>query len=383
MTTRFETADRMQLPGYPFAALERKAAEIRASGKPLYDLSIGDPDLPPPVFVTDAVKEAMQDDRSHRYPSSRGDSAVRESVARWFKARFKVDVDPSNQVCILIGAKEGLSHIAQAVVNPGDIVAVPDPAYPVYWRAGCRLIGGKLKVLPLVAEKGFLPDLDMAFGARLLYLNYPNNPTGAMAPDHFLEHVAESIEANPGMTVAYDMAYSEMTFGERARSLLEFTADAVEFHSLSKMANATGFRVGFAVGSEDRISALIRVKEEIDSGVPLPFQKALAAVLDKYEGAEPPVEIRRHREIYRARREKLFHAFEQLGLDVFKSDATFYVWFRVGDDEMDFVTRAMEAGILLTPGSGFGEGGRGWVRASATAPDEAIDRAVSLLKGLI
>jgi len=183
----FKVARRLDdLPGYPFAELERKASQLRAEGKPLYDLSIGDPDLEPADFIKDAIRDSINNPKSHYYPSSVGDLDVRKTIAKWYQGRFGVEINPTNQICLLIGAKSGLSQMARAVVNPGDIVAVPDPAYPVYGRAGCRLLDGKLRTLKLKVENGFLPDLEDAQGAKLVYLNYPNNPTGAVATDVFM-----------------------------------------------------------------------------------------------------------------------------------------------------------------------------------------------------
>ena len=383
MTSKIKHALRLNLPAYPFAELERKSSEIKASGRPLFDLSIGDPDLSPPSFLIDAINKALEDPSSYRYPSSRGDFDVRSSVAKWFKGRFGVEIDPDKQVCIVIGAKEGLGNIARALVNPGDIVATPDPAYPVYFRAGCKLIDGRQLSIRLDPENGFLPDLSKINNVKILYLNYPNNPTGAEAPDDFLVELADLVEKNPDMTLVYDMAYSEMSFNRPTRSILEFTSDAVEFHSLSKMACATGFRVGFAVGEPNRIAALIRIKEEVDSGVPLPYQRALAAMLDAYEDATPPPEVFKYREIFNRRKTWLSDALEKQGFDIFRTDATFYIWFRVGDDELPFIARALERGVLLTPGSGFGSNGKGWVRASVTAPDETITAAAEILTALI
>ena len=377
----FTPAERLNLPGYPFAELERRASLIRKSGRPVYNLSIGDPDLPPPSFVVEAVKRGLDEPAAHQYPSSRGDAVVRRIIAKWFKNRFNVELDPDRQITLLVGAKEGIANIARAVVNPGEIVAVPDPGYPVYSRAGCRFVAGTIRWLPLDPARGFLPNLNQAPGARLVYLGYPNNPTGAVAPDSFLLDVAELAEAHPELTVAYDMAYGEVRFDRPSRSLLEFTNRAVEFHSLSKMANATGYRVGFAAGDPDRIASLVRVKEEVDSGTPLPFQYALAAVLDSYQGTQPPAEIRKSLETFHYRKQRLTWALEHIGLEVFRSPATFYVWFRAGDDETEFVNRALEAGIMFTPGSAFGGQGRGWVRASVTAPDETIDQVAQIISG--
>ncbi len=382
MTTLFRPAERLKLAAYPFAELERKASAIKKSGQPLFDLSIGDPDLPPPEFLVKAIKDAMDLPESHLYPSSQGHPEVRKSVARWFKGRFDVNLDSDTQVCLLVGAKEGLAHIATALVNPGDAVIIPELSYPVYGRAGCQLVHGYPVPIPLEAKKGFLPDLHTLPQAKLMYLNYPNNPTGAVAPEGFMRELGFYADSHPEMTVVYDMAYSEVSFGETSRSLLEFTDNAVEFHSLSKMANATGFRIGFAVGDPERISALTRVKQELDSGAPLPFQMGLKAVLDAYVDDTPPAEISSSLNKYHTRKQLLKASLTELGFEVYNSDATFYVWFKVGGDELKFVDAALAQGILFTPGRGFGNGGRGWVRASVTATDEVIEETVNRLKAI-
>lgn len=382
MQKTFKPAERLNLPGYPFAELERKAAEVRKAGLPLYNLSIGDPDLPPPDFVVEAAAQALKDEQSHKYPSSRGDLSTCKAVAKWFEGRFGVELDPESQICILIGAKEGLGQLARAVVNPGDVVISPEPGYPVYWRAGCQLVEGNLQTLVLEPEDNYLPDVNKLAGAKLVYLNYPNNPTGATATDSFLQSLADLADAEPELTLAYDMAYSEVSFGRPSRSILEFTQSAVEFHSLSKMANATGYRIGFAVGEPARIQAMTRIKEETDSGAPLIFQRALAATLDSYKNGTPPPEILSFMEIYRKRRNRLVSVLKKRGIEVFDSDATFYVWFRPGGDETEFVAKAISSGVLLTPGTGFGKSCSDWVRASVTCPDENFNKALDILKSI-
>lgn len=382
MVKKFPLASRLKMSPYPFAALERKAAELRRSGKIIYDLSIGDPDLPPPKFIVEAVKRGLDHPSAHRYPSSRGEAAVREAVAEWYEGRFGVKLDPARQVAILIGAKEGLAQLARAFVEPGDGVAFPDPGYPVYRRAGCQLVEGKPIPIPLHFENEFLPSLSELSEAKLIYLNYPHNPTGAEASSQFLSELAAWIAKHPSTIVVYDMAYGEVTFAEPAPSLLTHTSEGVEFHSLSKMANATGYRIGFAVGHPDLIDGLVKAKEEMDSGAPLPYQLALMALLKSYRGAEPPEEMIVSREIYKRRKEALSDALQPLGVTLFRSQATFYIWFKVGDDETPFLERALETGVLLTPGSGFGERGKGWVRASVTAPDDDIEGAIKALRNL-
>jgi len=382
LNKEFAPARRLGMPGYPFAELERKAAALRAAGRPVFDLSIGDPDLPPPDYIVEAVRKALDEPAAHCYPSSRGDVQTRRSVARWFKNRFGVELDPASQVVILIGAKEGIAQLARAVVNPGEIVAYTEPGYPVYRRASCFMLDAIPRPISLKVESKFLPDLNAVDGAKLFYLNYPNNPTGAVAPGEFLKEVADLIVSDPSLTVAFDNAYSEMTFGEPSHSLLEFTDQAVEFHSLSKMANATGYRIGFAVGEPKRIAALVRTKEEMDSGAPLPFQRALEALLDRYEGSTPPFSLIETRRIYASRKARLAAAIHSAGHYLFESDAAFYLWYKVGEDETSYIARAVEEGLLATPGSSFGESGRGWVRLSATTSDNSIEGAAKILEKL-
>jgi len=244
------------------------------------------------------------------------------------------------------------------------------------------MLDAKPLPLPIRIENHFLPDLGEVQNARLLFLNYPNNPTGATAPVDFMKRAAELAEDNQELTIAFDNAYSEMTFGEPSHSILEYSSQAVEFHSLSKMANATGYRVGFAVGEPNHINALVRIKEEMDSGAPLPFQRALAALLERYNGTTPPMELTIAKRIYAERKRKLADVIKKAGFQLFDSDATFYLWFRVGEDETEFTAHAIEAGVLVTPGSGFGGEGRGWIRLSATAPDDSIEQAGEILQRL-
>ncbi|MFN3821494.1 MAG: aminotransferase class I/II-fold pyridoxal phosphate-dependent enzyme, partial [bacterium] len=219
------------MPGYPFAELERRAAELRRQGKPLFDLSIGDPDLPPPPFLVEAVKKGFEHPQAHRYPSSRGSIEVREAIAKWYEGRFGITTDPEREVTILIGAKEGLAQLARAFIAVGDRVAFPDPGYPVYRRAGCFMLGGTPCPIPLYFENQFLPSIKDLNTCKLLYLNYPHNPTGALANRQFLQDLSAWMSRNSQTIVAYDMAYGEMTFGEPSLSLLTFNRNGVEFHS--------------------------------------------------------------------------------------------------------------------------------------------------------
>jgi LL-diaminopimelate aminotransferase len=368
------------LPPYLFADLERKTSERIAAGRDVINLGIGDPDLPPPEFFTRAVQKHAADADAHFYPTSRGHPEVRKAIAKFFAGRFGVELDPDSRICVVLGGKEGLSSLGRAYVNPGDIVAVPSPAYPVYTQGITALCDAQTRIMPLKEENGFLPDLSLAEGARALFVNYPNNPTGATATTFFWQRLADFADTHPETLVCHDHAYSEMTFGDYvAPSLLQFTSNGVEMHSLSKVFNATGFRVGFAVGREDIIRGMVQVKTQIDSGAPLFIQRAMADGLAYYRGSQPPAEVVEIRRIYGERRAFTEKRLAEMGLDVTHSEATFYVWVRVGEDEMPFVERALEHDVVVTPGRGFGEEGKGYVRLALTQPLTRIEEALQRL----
>lgn len=368
------------LPAYLFADLERKIADKQAHGHDVINLGIGDPDLPPPESFTRSLQTHAADPDVHFYPTSRGDPAVRKVIAKYFRGRFGVELDPETQICVVSGTKEGLSSFARAYVNPGDEVAVPSPAYPVYAQGVTTLCDGIIRVLPLYEEDGFLPDLEFAEGVRMLFCNYPNNPTGAIAPEYFWEKLADFADTHPETIVVHDQAYSEMTFEDYiAPSLLQYTPNCVEFHSLSKVFNATGFRIGFVAGREDMISGLVKVKTQIDSGAPLIMQRAMADGLAQYKGTEPPKEVVEIRKIYGQRRAFAEKSLAAMDLQVTYSPATFYVWVKVGLDEMPFVERAMERDVVITPGRGFGPEGVGYIRLALTQSLERIKEAMKRL----
>jgi LL-diaminopimelate aminotransferase len=381
-TTQMKFADRYtSLPPYLFAGLERKAAQMKANGVDLIHLGIGDPDLPPPDFFVAALHQHLADPDAHLYPTSQGDPQVRKAIAHWFAGRFGVELDPDREICVLIGAKEGLANFSRLVVNPGDRVAVPDPAYPVYAQAGALLNDATPVFLPLDSGNGFIPDLALAEGCRLVFLNYPNNPTGATAPDGFLPLVADFTESHPTTVMVHDAAYAEMTFGGyQAPSLLQYTRRAVEFHSMSKLFNATGYRIGFAVGNPELISALAALKAQLDSGAPVFIQRAMAEGLAKYDGTQPPPEVQANLAEYARRRVMVEEKLEVIGWNVLRSQATFYVWAKVGEDEMETVNGALAKGVILTPGQGFGKSGQGYVRLALSQPYERLEEAMRRLK---
>lgn len=371
-----------RIPPYLFAGLEAKAAELSARGVDMIDLGIADPDLSPPQWLSESVARHLTDKGAHQYPSSQGDMGVREQIATWMHGRFGVELDPGSEICVTIGAKEALANVARAVVNPGDLVGAPDPGYPVYGNGAAILNDAQAQPLPLLPENGFLPMLERAAGTSLLYLNYPNNPTGVVAPESFYRQAAQFAEEHPETLLAWDAAYCELAFGgEKPPSILQFTRKALEFHSLSKMMNVTGYRIGFVAGDREAIAALVKVKTQLDSGAPLFIQRAMSDALSRYNGSEPPAEAKRSHEEYGRRKKLLEQGFAQVGgiEEVYASSATFFTWARVADD-VAFVERALEKGVILTPGRGFGQTGKGFVRAAVTAPMDRIEEAVERLR---
>jgi LL-diaminopimelate aminotransferase len=384
-------SERLQrLPPYLFVELDRKKKEAQARGVDIINLGIGDPDLPTPRPIVAALCRAARNPANHRYPDSEGLQAFRAACAAWYARRFGVTLDPDREVLTLIGAKEGIGHLPLALVNPGDIVLIPDPAYPVY-QAGTVFAGGEPYYLPLRPERGFLPDLGavpeaVARRARLLFLNYPNNPTGAVASREFYAEVVD-FARRFNIIVAQDNTYSEIAFdGYRPPSFLEAPGArevGIEFHSLSKTFNMTGWRLGFVVGNATVIDALRRVKSNLDSGVFNAVQEAGIVALAMAEQVAA-----RNSRVYQRRRDILVRGLRRLGLEVQVPRATFYVWARVppGHTAASFAGLLIErAGIVCTPGSGFGPHGEGFVRFALTADAarlrEAVRRLAAVLAG--
>ncbi len=379
-------ADRLNsLPPYLFAAIDRaKAGEIR-KGVDVINLSIGDPDMPTPPHIVEAMRKAVKIPAHHRYPSYEGMLAFRTAAAKWYKKTMNVNLDPEDEVLTLIGSKEGIAHIPLAFLNPGDTSLVPDPAYPVY-NIGSILADGKPFKMPLLAENDFLPDLDaipasIAKKARLMFLNYPNNPTSATASIKFFEEVVDFAHEND-IIVVHDNPYSEMAFdGYKSPSFLNVSGAkdvGIEMHSLSKTYNMTGWRIGFAVGNRDILAGLGKVKTNVDSGAFEAVQEAgIAALLG------PQDCVREMNKIYKERRDALLSGLEELGLEVKPPRATFYVWARVKGKSMDFTTLLLEkAGIVATPGVGFGEHGEGYIRFALTQSVDRINEAVERMRKL-
>lgn len=384
----FEKADRLkQLPPYLFREIDRKKAEVKARGVDIIDLGVGDPDLPTPDHIIEAGKRAMNDPAHHHYPSYSGMNDFKAAAARWYHKRFNVDVDETSEVVSLIGSKEGIAHFPLAFINPGDAALVPTPAYPVY-HIGTLFAGGETVYMPLLSENDFLPDLgaipdDVADRARVMFLNYPNNPTSAVADITFFDRVVEFAQRHQ-LIVCHDAAYTELAFnGYRPPSFLE--ADGaksvgLEFHSLSKTYNMTGWRIGFAVGNAEGIEALGAVKSNIDSGVFEAVQMAGTEALQSDQKCVSDL-----MEIYTERRDLLIRGLKDCGFDVDVPKATFYLWIKVpeGYTSAELTARLLEdAGLVVTPGNGFGDPGEGYFRIALTQKKERLAEAVERLKGL-
>ncbi len=372
-----------RLPPYPFAALEEKARAVGAE-PPLLGFAIGDPDIPPPEGLLDAARRALEEPGSHRYSSSRGEAAPREAFARWFERRFGVRVDPATEVAILIGSKEGIAGLPRAILEPRDRVGVPDPGYPAYGNA-VRLARMRPVPFPLTEGSGWRPDWSkVPEGIRLLYLNYPNNPTGAVVSRDELAPAID-LARDHRFTIAYDNAYSEITFaGPPAPSILELPGArdvAIEFHSLSKTLGVPGWRIGFAVGNAEIVGALVDLKSHGDSGAANPFQRAASRLLaDAAERSWPP-EVPASIAEYGERLRTLAAGLRAIGVDVAEPKGTLYLWHRApGGNGARWADRLLtRAHVLVTPGGAFGRGGRPYVRWSVTAPTERIREAVDRL----
>jgi len=384
---KMEFADRIgRLPPYIFAELERIIAEKKRQGIDLISLSIGDPDLPPPPFVLNALKKESSNPKNHNYSLSQGELEFKRAVAEWYKKRFSVDLDPEREVMALIGSKEGIANLTRAFVNPGDRVLVPDPAYPVYANGGTLLSDGTPIPMPLLEKNGFKPELGAIRERkpRMMFLNYPNNPTSAVMDKASLEPIVEFARRNE-IILCYDNAYSEVSFdGYKAPSVLEVEGAeevAIEFHSCSKTFNMTGDRIGFAVGNSQIIAGLVKVKSQIDSGPPVYTQRVAEKALATYTSrGDPPKYVRTVNQTYVERRDLLINGLNSLGFACKKPLATFYVWLKCGEDSMKFTSKLLDAGVVVTPGIGFGDHGEGYVRFSITQPEERIEEALERIR---
>ena len=383
------TAKRIEkLPPYLFAEIDRKVSEARARGADIISFGVGDPDLPTPPHVVDALVAAARDTATHRYPAYTGMPAFRESIAAWYERRFGVKLDPVDEVQPLVGSKEGIFHLPVAFVDPGDVALVPDPGYPVY-ETGTILAHGEPVLLPLLEANEFKPDLtsippDVLDKARVLWLNYPSNPTAACVDVDLFAEAVELCRASD-ILLAHDAAYTEITFdGYVAPSVLQVPGAmecAVEFHSLSKTFNMTGWRIGWVAGAPEAIEAIKRLKTNIDSGIFDAVQRAGIAAL------EGPVDfLERTVETYRRRRDLLCDGLKSMGIVVEPPRGSIYVWVPVpeGHTSKSFTTYLLdEADLVVAPGNGYGPTGEGFVRFSLTLPDDRLEEGVERLRRIV
>jgi LL-diaminopimelate aminotransferase len=371
------------LPPYMFAELDRKLREKRAAGIDVISLGIGDPDSPTPRYIVEALQEAAEDPTTHHYPSYYGMPALREAIAEWMRDRFGVELDPDTEVQPLIGSKEGIAHLPVAVLDPDDEVLVPDPGYPVF-GIGTILAGGVPAAVPLRAERRFLPDLSSApvsAATRLMWLNYPSNPTSAVAELDFFED-AMAFAREHDVLIAHDAAYSELTYdGFVAPSVLQAPGAkdvAVEFASLSKTYNMTGWRVGWVAGNADVVRALATVKTNIDSGIFDAIQRAAIVAL-----TGPQDMVEELRAVYQKRRDLVVGTLNTLGWDLEPPRGSIYVWLPTKDGmpSAEFCELLLErARVVLSPGSGYGSGGEGYARISLTVPDDRLAEAMDRIR---
>ncbi len=378
----------LKLPPYHFAAAKQKIAERRAAGVDVISLSMGDPDLPAPQAVLDRLCAALQDPENTRYPEYRGMRALHEAIASWFERRFEVCLTPERDILPLLGSKEGLAYVATAVLNPADISLIPDPYYTVY-LTGSASVGAQPFLLPLLEQNGYLPDLEgipraVLAKARLLWLNYPNNPTAACADRAFFER-AVTFARRHNLVIIHDMAYAEVYFEDfRPLSILQIPGAkdvAVELHSLSKTYNMAGFRVGMLVGNPSVVDAVGRLKSNIDSGMFRPIQYAAIEALNL-----PAAWIEERNTLYRQRRDLLVEGCNAAGLRAQEPLAGLYVWAGIpaGFTSSRFADWLFdETGVFITPGSNFGAAGEGYVRISMTAPGERITTALKRVQAAL
>ncbi|MCL6093437.1 MAG: LL-diaminopimelate aminotransferase [Actinomycetota bacterium] len=373
------------LPPYLFAEIERKVAEKKKAGVDVISLGIGDPDTPTPAHIVEEMQRQIADPANHRYPNNRGLDEFRQAVATFYKSRFGVDLDPETEVFPLLGSKEGIAHICFNFLDAGDVCLGADPGYPVY-AGGPVLAGGEPVPLPLRPELGFQPDLasipdDIVKRAKMLFVNYPNNPTGAVIENDFFEHLVEFGRRND-ICIIHDNAYSEITFdGYVAPSFLETPGAkeaGIEFYSLSKTYNMTGWRIGAAVGNAEVIESLWRLKTNVDSGMFQALQRTAAFAMTS---TQKPV--REMCAIYQRRRDLVVGTLREIGIEVTPPKGTIYIWVPVPDGytSAGFADMVLEkCAVVVPPGSGYGPSGEGFVRISLTAPEDRIAEALDRIK---
>ncbi len=383
-----EFSERLQkLPPYLFAEIDKAKREAKQAGRNIIDLGIGDPDMATPKFIIDALCQAAQQGNNHHYALDAGMPELRQTISEWFQKRFNVQLDPTTEIYPLIGSKEGITHLPLGVINPKDKVLIPDPCYPAY-RSSVIFAEGKVVNMPLKAKDNFLPDLEKiekANDIKMIILNYPNNPTGAVAPKEFLVHVVR-IAREKGIIILSDLAYSEMYYDDQKPvSLLEIEGGkdvAIEFHSLSKTFNMTGWRLGWACGNAKLIAALARVKTNIDSGV---FQAIQVAGIEALKRGEE--EVSALRSMYQERRDCFINGLRSIGWKITPPPATFYIWAKIPktfNNSMEAAKAFLDkADIIATPGLGFGENGEGFIRMTITVSKDKLTEAVDRLRKVL
>ncbi|MFN4226567.1 MAG: LL-diaminopimelate aminotransferase [Candidatus Ratteibacteria bacterium] len=379
----FEVSERLKkIPPYLFVEIDKKKKSLIAKGEEVIDFGVGDPDLPTPSNIIEAMKKAVENPKFHRYPFGKGTKEFRKAIADYYKKNYDVDIDYENEICVLIGSKEGIAHFPLCFLNHGDISLVPEPGYPVY-HIGSLIAGGQSYFLPLKEENNFLPQLEkipneILKKAKILYLNYPNNPTGTFADFDFLKEVVNFCKKYR-IILVYDAAYSEIYFEKRPVNI--FSIDGakdvvIEFNSLSKTYNMTGWRIGWACGNSFLISALAKIKENIDSGT---FEAIQYAGVEALTGSQESVI--KIREIYKKRRDIFASGLKELGFNFNLPDGTFYFWVKINNSSINFVDFLLENGkIVATPGVGFGPSGEGYVRFSLTISEEKIKEAIKRMR---
>jgi len=375
-----------KIPPYLFVELDRLKNEKIKEGVDVIDLGIGDPDIPTPHEIVEIAKKALEKSEYHRYPSNTGSLFFRKSCAEYIKRRFGISFDPETEIIALIGSKEGIAHFPIAFINPNDVILCPDPAYPVY-HLGAIFTDGIPHYMPLTWENNFLPDLskipqDILERTKIIWLNYPNNPTGATATKEFFKEVIK-LAKKYNFIVAHDAAYIEMYYEEPPISIFEIEGSkevAIEFHSLSKTFCMTGWRIGFAIGNSFLISALAKVKSNIDSGVFTAIQEAGAYALNNLEKIVPSLV-----EVFKKRRDFLATELQKLGYEFKKPNATFYLWVKTPKNmsSQEFCKKVLqEIGLVVTPGIGFGNSGEGYFRIALTVGEERLKEAAQRLSTL-
>lgn len=385
----FEFSKRLQsLPPYLFLEIDKAKRKARSEGRDIIDFGIGDPDQPTPQYIVDSLNKAANDPANHRYALDQGMPVLRQSIAKWYKNRFNVSLDADTEILPLIGSKEGIAHFPLAFLDPGDVSLVPDPCYPPY-KGGTIFAGGNVHIMPLLEQNDFLPDLtkipqDILKKAKVLYINYPNNPTGAVADKAFYEGVVTFAKKH-NLIVLSDLAYSEMSYdGYKPMSFLEVEGArdvGIEFHSHSKTFNMTGWRVGWACGNKKLVAGLAKAKSNIDSGIFSAIQVCAVTALD----ADPKF-VQEMSGLYQERRNVLVDGLNAIGWDAHKPKATFYVWVKVPSKQSSIEFSAMlleKANLVVTPGVGFGASGEGFVRFALTVPKERIAVALERLKKVL